>query len=125
MNRIKLTASMALLLLHSCIQTSQQRSLPAAHNLEQVFCTPLLRKGLAQFLDNILRQIPSSKFFNVIDTIMVEQNDTTDQHLYKKFLEQIDKLTPAVPFYNKLHALNHQKKVLSDQICTLLDPKKK
>ncbi len=98
-----------------CTYTTQM------NHLNKVLYTPSLRDECGRFLDNVLRQVSSEKFFELADTLKQENDDLTDNALYEKLMENIDSIKSWNHTLKKISSLTHQKKVLSQQAKTLLD----
>lgn len=122
MNKYSLAMLLSVMLLTGI--NAQNPSTPATTStfyLDQVFFTPTMRDELAQFIDNVLRQIPSKQFFNVIDAVAKKSpGRKNDETWYKRMLRNVSKITPMLGFYAKMKALDFQKGVLSKQIIQLL-----
>ena len=90
-------------------------------HLSTIFNNPELRQQFAPFIDNILRQVSSEKFYHLIDSLSpVKQNDA---NFYSALLKKIHTVKPKVSLYYQFRSLQHQKKELTKQIITLLEGK--
>ncbi len=83
----------------------------------------VLREKFAPFLDNVLKQVPSRRFFRMIDQIHKRYNPQSDAEWYAYILDYISDIKPFLgkytPWY-RLFALRHQRKVLSEQLKSLI-----
>ncbi len=96
---------------------------PESH-LHNVFYTPALREQFSLFIDNVLKQVPSTDFFAHIDKMPGIGFVPTDSDVYEQLLPEINALTPRFSLYYKMASLQNQKSVLSGQIQELLADKK-
>src|SRR5437868_13557875 len=79
--------------------------------LHKVFSTPTLRFEFTQFLDNVLKQVPSDQFFKLIDANKRMKETQQDSKVYKMLQGKIHKVKPWLPVFNQLKSLKHQKVV--------------
>lgn len=86
-------------------------------HLKKIFSDPALREQFSPFLDNVLRQIQSDKFWPVIDTI---NHDQSDNQLYADMLKTVESKKSSFDVFHKIKALHHQKTILGNQAQQLL-----
>jgi SAM-dependent methyltransferase len=77
----------------------------------------------ANFIDNVLRQVPSHKIFELIREIFRKNPNATDQEVYEQLLNKVDTVLPYALHLYQLKALYFQKNLLSGQAQTLLSDK--
>jgi len=95
-------------------------------HLVKSIARPDLREQCGQFIDNVLRQIPSKELWAYIDK-RAQLNGTifkSDARLYSQSLRDIHQLTPRLSTIQKLNALRFQKKMIGNQIKTLIGENK-
>ena len=118
---------------HSEVQTTNSTTIAADLNHVKQGQTnyfikavsPELRTEFAGFIDNVLRIVPSKKFFEMVDSIAKEHTLKNDLEMYKQLLKSFNTLKHRADYYSKLKALWHQKAVLSQQIQQLIGEKQK
>lgn len=93
-------------------------------HLKALLASSTLRAELSLFMDHVLRQVPASDFWNLIDQI--DWESCPDDHaIYKKIMTKIYTIKPQIQLFRKLAALKHQKKILTDQALQLLAQERK
>ncbi len=95
------------------------------HLVQSVFRSDL-REQCGQFVDNVLRQIPSATLWAYIDK-QVQKNPSlmdTDAKLYNQCLKDINHLTPTLSIVQKMNALRFQKNSIGNQIKKLIGENK-
>lgn len=91
------------------------------NHLNKVLYTSSLRAECVKFLDNVLRQVSSTEFFELVDTLKQKNDALTDNALYEKLIENIYSIKSWNHSFNVISSLKYQKRVLSEQAKTLLD----
>ncbi|MEX0939958.1 MAG: class I SAM-dependent methyltransferase [Candidatus Babeliales bacterium] len=92
-----------------------------ANYLNTIFSNENLRTTFGLFLDDVLRQVSSDRFYSIVDEILKENKPHNDHDFYEKILSCADKVKHFLPAYPKLKLLQHQKTVLSKQAGQILD----
>ncbi|HVW98855.1 MAG TPA: class I SAM-dependent methyltransferase, partial [Candidatus Babeliaceae bacterium] len=100
-------------LIFSCAQSSIVQENPFIYS-----CSDAVRPELSKFIDNVLRQVPSDRFFELIDRYGVQAK--SDHELYAKLLPNIGSLKKLWFPLLQLQALWYQKEVLGQQAKRLL-----
>lgn len=93
--------------------------------LMDVLSEEVQRGKFAQFVDNVLRQIPSDKLFPVIDEVQKSLHPDSAEEQYKYLVAAVDYVSPTFLFYRQLQALHYQQQVIADQVEQLLSQKQR
>ncbi len=95
-------------------------SLFGSDYLENVFAQPQQRTRIASFIDNVLRQVPSERFLEMVDNSGKSPN-LCDAAFYEYMRKNFPSIKNRFAIRNVLKLVSFQKNLLAGQINQLID----
>lgn len=114
----------AFFFLKSTAQELSPQPISSFNHVLHVFENPYLRDQFSQFLENILKQVPTDAFYTLVDTFIQNEKPQSDLEFYRHLLARSNAIKYKFPLYARIQALQSQKKVLSAQAQEILGAKK-
>jgi ubiquinone/menaquinone biosynthesis C-methylase UbiE len=90
------------------------------YHLHTIFSNKDLKQKFSGFLTHVLRQLSAEKFYELVDSQIMQPQAQDDAQIYRELLQKLPSIKPYFPFYKKLQALKNQKKELTRQALELL-----
>ena len=103
-----------------CMSAGMNIPVGASVYLKRVLAVPQMRTKFAGFLDNVLKQISSDKFFALLDQTRICDRIVSDKDIYARLFEHKNIFRPSVPLYWQIKSLYDQKAELARQAEQLL-----